>query len=239
MPDHDHGIPYISLVLSGGYRERVDGVDRTCGPNESVTHPAGEVHSVKFLARKTRIIRIESDTDFREMADYGLDYISGYAKSGGPDMARLCARFFVELKRADRFSPLALHGLIFELMAELGRIRSTHVESGDPDSLVNRAMEYLRAEFRGPVTLQNAAEELAVHPVYLSREFHRRQGVTFGDYLRAVRIEAACDELANGTKRLCDIASDLGFYDQSHFTHTFRKAVGLTPSDYRRILTGS
>jgi AraC family transcriptional regulator len=52
-------------------------------------------------------------------------------------------------------------------------------------------------------------------------------------YLLRRRIERAKPMLRGpATKRIADIAADLGFADQSHFTRTFRRLVGMSPSDF-------
>ncbi|MGH7630000.1 MAG: helix-turn-helix transcriptional regulator [Gemmatimonadales bacterium] len=72
-----------------------------------------------------------------------------------------------------------------------------------------------------------------IHPVHLAREFSRRKGCTFGEFVRSLRITAACDQLRNSRKSIAEIAADTGFADQSHLTRALRNHIGMTPARYR------
>ena len=90
------------------------------------------------------------------------------------------------------------------------------------------------------LNLKNISEELNVHPAYLSREFSKYfDDLTFGNYIRKLRIEKAIDLLHSSQYALVEIAYLTGFSDQSHFTRTFKKVTGNNPSVYRRKLTKS
>ena len=62
-----------------------------------------------------------------------------------------------------------------------------------------------------------------VHPVHLAQTFRKFYRCTIGDYVRSLRIEFACRQLAATKMPLSEIALLAGFADQSHFTRTFRK----------------
>lgn len=87
------------------------------------------------------------------------------------------------------------------------------------------------------LSLKELSQSLNVHPSYLSREFSRYfDDLSFGDYIRKLRIEKAI-VLLNGMKHtLAEIAYLTGFSDQSHFNRIFKKHTGKTPSAYRKNL---
>jgi len=58
---------------------------------------------------------------------------------------------------------------------------------------------------------------------------------TVGEYLRRKRIEHACHLVSNTNMALAEIAMTCGFSDQSHFSATFRRQVGLTPARFRQM----
>ena len=70
--------------------------------------------------------------------------------------------------------------------------------------------------------------------MHLTRTFRIHYGVTVGAYLRNLRLEQAARALADSMSTIADIAAQAGFYDQSHFTRTFKRKFGLTPQEYRR-----
>ena len=85
------------------------------------------------------------------------------------------------------------------------------------------------------LTLKDISKTLDVHPTYLSREFSRYfDNLSFGDYIRKLRIDKALDMLKSSSHSLSEIAYLTGFSDQSHFTRIFKKVVGKNPSEFRK-----
>lgn len=83
--------------------------------------------------------------------------------------------------------------------------------------------------------LKIASEELDVNPAYLSREFSRYfDNLSFGEYIRKLRIEKAIQLLESSEDTLAEIAYLTGFSDQSHFNRVFKAQTGQTPSEYRK-----
>lgn len=83
--------------------------------------------------------------------------------------------------------------------------------------------------------LTDVADALQVNPSYLSREFARYfDNLTFGEYIRKLRIEKALQLLDTTAYSLGEIAYLTGFSDQSHFTRIFRQHTGQRPSAYRK-----
>lgn len=87
------------------------------------------------------------------------------------------------------------------------------------------------------LSLKEISEGLQIHPTYVSREFSKYfSNLSFGEYIRKLRIEKAVDLLANPDHTLSEIAYLTGFSDQSHFTRIFKSQTGQNPSDYRKTL---
>jgi hypothetical protein len=85
------------------------------------------------------------------------------------------------------------------------------------------------------LSLKEISQTLDVHPSYLSREFSKYfDNLSFGDYIRKLRIEKAIHLLENSNYKLAEIAYLTGFSDQSHFTRIFKKHTGKSPSEYRK-----
>ncbi len=87
------------------------------------------------------------------------------------------------------------------------------------------------------LSLKEISEGLKVNPAYLSREFSKYfDNLTFGEYIRKLRIEKATQLLHTSRHSLSQIAYLTGFSDQSHFTRIFKKHTGTNPSEYRKNL---
>ena len=85
------------------------------------------------------------------------------------------------------------------------------------------------------ITLKELSKDLAINPSYLSREFSKHfDNLSFGDYIRKLRIERAIELMNNPSYSLTDIGYLTGFSDQSHFTRIFKRHSGISPSEYRK-----
>jgi AraC-like DNA-binding protein len=89
------------------------------------------------------------------------------------------------------------------------------------------------------LSLQQVSSELEINPAYLSREFSRYfENLSFGEYIRKMRIEKAIHLIETSNYTLTEIAYLTGFSDQSHFSRIFRKQTGQTPTIYKKKHTG-
>ena len=85
------------------------------------------------------------------------------------------------------------------------------------------------------VTLTQISKSLHINPSYLSREFSKHfNSLSFGEYIRKLRIEKAIDLMGQNSYSLTEIAYLTGFSDQSHFTRIFKKHTGQNPSAYKK-----
>jgi AraC-like DNA-binding protein len=90
------------------------------------------------------------------------------------------------------------------------------------------------------LSLQQVSDELEINPTYLSREFSKYfDNLSFGDYIRKLRIEKAISLMNDTDYSLTEIAYLTGFSDQSHFNRIFKKQTGQTPSLYKKSLLKS
>ncbi|QEC78987.1 chromate resistance protein ChrB domain-containing protein [Mucilaginibacter ginsenosidivorax] len=87
------------------------------------------------------------------------------------------------------------------------------------------------------LSLQQVSEELKINPAYLSREFSRYfENLSFGDYIRKMRIEKSINLMETTDYSLTEIAYLTGFSDQSHFNRIFKKQMGMRASEYKKNL---
>jgi len=103
---------------------------------------------------------------------------------------------------------------------------------------VEAALAFIAERLQTPITLEDASGAAGLSKFHFSRVFHEATGTTFTEYLSARRIERAKELLTDPglpLKRICDLA---GFGDPTYFSSTFKKRVGMSPSEYRAISVG-
>jgi len=87
------------------------------------------------------------------------------------------------------------------------------------------------------LSLKEISRSLKVHPTYLSREFSKYfDDLSFGEYIRKLRIDKAIDMMQNTSYSLTEIAYLTGFSDPSHFNRIFKSHMNKTPAAYRKSL---
>lgn len=235
LPRHSHEHANFIIVLRGTFTERFGRKTRWCTPSSLIFRPPGELHADHFHNAGGSCLTIEVPTEWWERRHEHSDILSDSADFQNQFLTTITARLYGEFRRADTSSSLAIEGLTLEMIAEVSRLigRKSGLPSADR---IERAREIVHAHFSDHLTLGFISEATGAHPVYLAREFRQRYHCTIGEYIRHLRIQFACLEMANSDRTIAEIASAAGFFDQSHFSRTFKRLVGTTPARYRKNL---
>lgn len=234
LPKHSHERACFIVVLQGSFSEVYEKRERSCEPLAIIFRPPHETHMDSFHDQGARCLNVEVNERW-------LHRVSAYSRAldesadfcGGP-FSQLAARLYSEYRLMDEASPLAIEGLLLEIVAGATRRSRLSSSKGRP-RWIGRAEEMIRAQFREPLTLAGIAAVVDAHPVHLSAVFHKTYGCTVGEYTRRLRIEFACGELSKTDDPIIKIALAAGFYDQSHFSRTFKRHTGVTPAAYRSL----
>lgn len=99
---------------------------------------------------------------------------------------------------------------------------------------LRRACDFIMEHFAEDICLDDLAQLTGLTCKHFARAFRQSTGLPPHQFLIVRRIEAAKRRLVDARGSLAEIALECGFADQSHFTATFRKAVGVTPGAWRR-----
>lgn len=98
---------------------------------------------------------------------------------------------------------------------------------------VKAAVEILHQKYKQNITLDILAKEVFVSTAYLSSLFKQELGINFLDYLHKYRINKA-KQLLKEDFKVYAVAKLVGYQDERHFSTTFKKWTGLTPTAYQR-----
>jgi AraC family transcriptional regulator len=235
LPWHHHETPTICFVLQGAFTEAWHGGSINCTSSTLKVTPAGERHCDHFSLGDVRGLLIEADdTLVATIRPYSavLDERVSFHNGLVPGIAW---RVYEEMLRMDAAAPLAMEGLLLELVASASRLRDQNGSSGRPRWL-EEARERIHADLAARPSLTGLAQSVGVHPVTLARAFRRAFGCPVGEYVRGLRIERATRQLADTDLSLAEIAVTAGFSDQSHFSNLFRQHTGLSPFRFRRAV---
>ena len=98
---------------------------------------------------------------------------------------------------------------------------------------VQKAQDLIRARIQDPPTLAELAFLTGLSRTYFSPVFKEVVGMGLKDYLTQARINKAKDLLGDINLTIKKIAYEVGFRDPNHFSRTFKKRTGATPTNWR------
>ena len=230
-PAHVHDRPLFCVVLDGSYEEVNGGRTHECTSSTMLFHAAHEEHLERFGCAGGRSLIVEIEPSWyqrvREVAPGG---VATSACDGGT-LRHSGARLYREFLNLDDSSRLVIEGLMLEMSGEFLRLRQA--AGTRPPRWLGDVCEYIRANFAQRLTLERIGRAANAHPVHVAQTFRRFHQCTIGEYLRRLRVDFACRELTASEKAMSEIAQAAGFTDQSHFNRTFKREVGVSPSQYR------
>ena len=233
LPRHAHEHACLVFVLRGSFAETFGLQERIGEPGMVILRPEGEPHSDRYTRAGGRCLNIELSPQWtarvREQSPV-LDRSAAFRGGAFPVLGR---RLHDELAHPDEVSPLAVESLLLSILTECARAEQRSTTNGGAPSWLQRVKERMHHDLAARVTLAELASDAGVHPVYLATTFRRFYRVTVASYLRQLRIEYACRELVGSSTSLAGIALAAGFADQSHFGRTFKRAMRMTPAEYR------
>lgn len=151
------------------------------------------------------------------------------------------AELFLRLLRLHRAVPNGIPTMDREsfLLAIVEHLTHAHVEQrreslrvGREDFVVRQVRDYLQAHYAEDVSLAELGALTSRSSFHLARAFSKVCGLPPHAYLESIRVERARNLLKSGMS-VVDAALSVGYSDQSHFTHRFRRHTGITPAQYR------
>lgn len=230
---HYHELSVVTVITDGGFCEGFSRVKQSCSPGDVRLLPAGDRHTNAVEVR-SNCLQIEIDPALLATA---TDITGTFILKGqiaGELVGVLGSRLVQESCSRDQDSELAMEALLLDLLSYAGRRAFARGQARPP--WLRRVSQYVRDAYPERISLKALADLAGVHPVHVSREFHRFHGCTLGDFIRRLRLERATELMRHSKLSLCAIAAECGFSDQSHFVTTFRRYLRTNPKNYRKSL---
>ena len=96
------------------------------------------------------------------------------------------------------------------------------------------AVSYIDENYANPnISVRSVAENLAISEGHLSHLFRKETDFTFLSYLTQCRMRAAKKLLKDHRYKIYEVAEMVGYKDITYFSVTFKKFVGVSPSEYQ------
>ncbi len=115
----------------------------------------------------------------------------------------------------------------------LAGIGFRHEAASHLSTAMNLALQHIGRSFTRDLSESELAGLTRQSLSTFSRSFRRHTGMTFVHYVNALRIELACQHLAQGELTITDICYEVGFRNVSNFNRQFLALKGMPPSRFR------
>lgn len=190
----------------------------------------------RFLISYTKVRELLGQTHVLFWCNSTIDHNEAYEK-----LRRVIAGIFNQfLSRMER-NKLYLSSMYYQMLHLLtenflltANDRQYEVDSGKNDDRIQKVFEYIRANYRQNITLEDIANHLYLSPMYVSKFIKQRCNINFSELLNTVRLNRSMEDLIYSDESIMKIALENGFASVAAYNKVFKEAYKMTPSEFRK-----
>ncbi|MBR6451473.1 MAG: response regulator [Lachnospiraceae bacterium] len=113
------------------------------------------------------------------------------------------------------------------------------LKKGDKSKYLTAALSYIDTHYGDPdLSAASVAEAIGISAGHLSHLFRKESGFTMSNYVLDCRMRAAKNLLKDYTHKVYEVGEMCGYRDITYFSASFKKYVGVTPSEYQDRVRG-
>ena len=227
-----HDTKELSAAREGGRTASAD-KKSSAGPSVAIPGSMARISLESFLKFADMGL-----TEDNEMVSQPCFVLTGAEKA---EISLLAERIVSEMSDNRYSKELMIQTLTVELMINLSRAmrneweENIRVKTGKAKELVAIARQYMDDNFDQGITVAQAAQYVFLSQGYFTRAFRDETGMSPMNYLMKKRIERACLLLENNEIKVSAISLQSGFSSPQRFNVAFRKLMGMTPMEYRKL----
>ena len=152
--------------------------------------------------------------------------------------------FYIEAIKSKCNAPFSnadiiVKNLLLNMLIEIGNIYDMQLGLAQTNQKtllgIEHLIRYIKVNLDVDLNLDLLAAQIHMSPSYLSRYFKQKTGRTVSEYIMELRIKKAQDLLLSTTHSISDVCFLCGYSSITNFRKYFRKYVGLSPRDYRKL----
>jgi AraC family transcriptional regulator len=239
----------VSLILGGParvFQSRGRHIsERTVHPGDMIISPVGEpkvirhrevAHVLKLHLAPSLVENIFEDV--RVNRSGGVELLDNFG-TRDIHLENIARRILAEFEGEGLASAIYVQTLANELAVHLLRYYSTASKSmrsstnSLPRNKLRQAIEYISDNLRHDLTLESISETLAMSPYRFAHGFKLATGIAPHRYVIERRMERAQSLLRESDLSITQVAHEVGYATQSHFSVVFHRFKGQTPRSYR------
>lgn len=241
---HTHGFAELFYIVGGKGDFCLEGSRFPLHPDDLViinpqvehTEESSPEHPLEYI-----VLGIEGLSFNGSQASGSPDYCLIRFSQGQGELRSILGMLVREIQRIEPDREAMCQSLLNVVLLYILRQRKLSL-SAIPIKHTSRecafVRRYIEAHFKEPLTLDELAEKAHLNKFYMSHEFKEAYDLSPINYLLACRLRESKRLLADTDHSLSQIAEFVGFSSASYFSQSFKKAVLISPQEYRRRAKG-
>ena len=258
---HYHEYLEILYVISSSVTVKVNKHEYEVNSGDMLILIPGDVHSMK-TKKGSRYICLQSDTDFlfsSTLTNSDLHYIMPFTLANNTEARLFKASvidstsipkklydIFTEYSERKNFYKLAIRGNMSEIALYVFRhwdsLADKKVDTSNSREIcpqkLEKVIDHINIHYDQDLTAEEMAVLAGMSYSYFSRFFKSSLGVSFSEYLNAIRIKNAEKLLIRSELSIAEVAAAVGFSNASYFIAQFKKQLHITPKKYKNNFGG-
>lgn len=200
---------------------------------------AWSVHgSIRFISVHVGDARLRGLADRSDEAAASMSRLDFRYAFNDPFVASVVTELFAELRDPREQGSLYVDLLADTLLVHVLRSESPALVAMPRGGLSSAALRLVRdrieARLGESLTIEELAREAGLSRFHFARAFKKATGLPPHRYVTLRRVERAKGLLRHSDLPLADVALEVGFSNQAHFTDRFHRLTGSTPNGYRQ-----
>ena len=248
---HSHSILEIAYILSGKGQYLIDGVTYdvkqgdllVCNPGvmhqSIITNPADPtlefvagISDLHFLNMEPNSLRLPDGCPVLTLSNEVKREISRCCyEIIDENMAPQSGRYYLVQAQMMKILILLYRSVVEKPKDEVVGVT---FESYSKSYVVQKIIQYLKANYSQHISLDGIAQNMYLSPVYISKIFKEKTGDSPINYLIQIRLAKAKEMLEENRGSIRAIAAQVGYDDVYHFSTLFKKYYGVSPLYYRK-----
>lgn len=258
LAEHNHEFLEINYVSEGSGFHRIEGLSLPVARGDVFFLPLGVSHvfrpahaqpkrkhlivyNILFstaFSRKLEPFFVEDAAVLRFLTSPYPEQMWLHAQDSDGTFQSIVHTLFEEFvrKRPDHLQ--VMRSEMIRLLLHLRRSQLRTAKAGEPaplDDPLEHVLDRIREKAAEPPTIQELAAESGLSERQFRRRFEARTGMNYTEYVQKLRMELICKLLASTSDTIASIAWKAGYRDIKFFNRLFKKLVGATPSEYRKM----
>lgn len=231
---HIHNFWQFYYLLSGDVEITVADKSIRLWQGDGILVSPGKVRAPKCAGLPPKYIFV-----FFENVSLNINGMPDKLLHANPHQQDMCKKLYQEIEfPQDRNSPQYMTAIFLSLLIELRRSLE-HENSPSQayyEEIVSRVDTYMQTNLHLPLTRKDLAKIAHVSSPHLARIFRNIMEATPLERLTQLRMEHAKFLLSQSTRSIVAISGDIGYESISHFSRSFKRYSGKTPTQYRKEL---